>query len=387
MFDVDALLNPVSDGAPTGSDLRWVDGDPTFRSIEDNRVDEDPALVFEGEPKSANWRLVVATAEKALTETTKDLQLAVWLMEGLAALEGFRGIETGLILTHKLLDQFWDQLYPGFDPDSSDVNLATRAKPLSWLSSERGFIPAVKEVALANSNHTWKAYDRALMIEQAPAADQAELLADGGVSRAQWQAELQSIGQEGLTEIADSIRRCEEELAKLVSVCDERFGDDDSPHLTPLVDLFEEIREAVEPRTSSSSLEESAGEHGGALDAPAALAGGAPSGAIASRRDALQRLAAVAAYFRQTEPHSPMALLIDRAVRWGSMSFEQLFSEVVRNDSAQAQVWEILGVDPSNVDRVPLGQPPSSAPSDQNFPATTPSPDATPNDSNKNEDW
>jgi hypothetical protein len=38
-----------------------------------------------------------------------------------------------------------------------------------------------------------------------------------------------------------------------------------------------------------------------------------------SRADALRRLAAVAAYFRRTEPHSPVSYLVQRAVRWGEM--------------------------------------------------------------------
>ena len=41
-----------------------------------------------------------------------------------------------------------------------------------------------------------------------------------------------------------------------------------------------------------------------------------------SRADALHGLAAVAQYFRHTEPHSPLAYLIERAIRWGEMPLQ-----------------------------------------------------------------
>ena len=37
MIDVDSLLDPISEDSPAGVDLRWVDGDTTFHTIEDNR--------------------------------------------------------------------------------------------------------------------------------------------------------------------------------------------------------------------------------------------------------------------------------------------------------------------------------------------------------------
>ena len=55
-MDFAQLLEPLSEESPTGDNLRYVDGDSTFESIEDNRSEEDPALAIEGEGKTANWK-------------------------------------------------------------------------------------------------------------------------------------------------------------------------------------------------------------------------------------------------------------------------------------------------------------------------------------------
>ena len=63
-----------------------------------------------------------------------------------------------------------------------------------------------------------------------------------------------------------------------------------------------------------------------------------------SRADALRRLEAVAAYFRRTEPHSPVAYLVERAVRWGAMPLEEWLREIIKSDDVLGSVKEHLGI-------------------------------------------
>ena len=62
-----------------------------------------------------------------------------------------------------------------------------------------------------------------------------------------------------------------------------------------------------------------------------------------SRDDALRRLSEVSAFFRQTEPHSPIPYLIERAVCWGSLTLEQLLQELIKDSNTRDQVGELLG--------------------------------------------
>jgi type VI secretion system protein ImpA len=62
------------------------------------------------------------------------------------------------------------------------------------------------------------------------------------------------------------------------------------------------------------------------------------------RADAIRRLAAVAEYFRRAEPHSPIAYLVQRAVRWGEMPLEEWLRDVIHDDNVLGQLRETLGL-------------------------------------------
>jgi type VI secretion system protein ImpA len=69
-----------------------------------------------------------------------------------------------------------------------------------------------------------------------------------------------------------------------------------------------------------------------------------PSTGLHSREQALQQLREVAAFFRRTEPHSPVAYLADKAARWGEMPLHQWLQAVLKDPGALAHVDELLGV-------------------------------------------
>src|SRR5690606_19082333 len=60
---------------------------------------------------------------------TKDLRLAMWLTEALAMLEGFAGLDKGLLLCTRLCEAHWAALHPRAD----DGDLEERAGNIRWL--------------------------------------------------------------------------------------------------------------------------------------------------------------------------------------------------------------------------------------------------------------
>jgi type VI secretion system protein ImpA len=67
-------------------------------------------------------------------------------------------------------------------------------------------------------------------------------------------------------------------------------------------------------------------------------------GALQSREQALAQLRAVAAFFRRTEPHSPVAYLADKAALWGEQPLHVWLRGVVKDDAVCLQLEEMLGV-------------------------------------------
>ena len=66
------------------------------------------------------------------------------------------------------------------------------------------------------------------------------------------------------------------------------------------------------------------------------------SGPIQSRDEAVNQLREIARFFRDTEPHSPVSLLAERAARWAEMPLEQWLSTVIKDDVTLGHLRELL---------------------------------------------
>lgn len=357
MIDLEKLFSPLAGDSPTGVNLRDASDDATFATIDDLRREVDPALDDAG-GKAANWPAVARACQQALTNQTKDLQLAAWLCEAAGHTEGFGGVRAGFRLIRELLDRYWDTVHPRGGADG--VELPVRARWLLWLSSPKGLLPSLRAIGLLGEAHkreewlSWESWLEAQRLEETAAANQVryqEMLAAGAVSREKWNAALSVTPPARLREEREALRGCETELQALDELCEARFGSDDAPAFVDLRGLLSDIREWLDKRVGDGqetvTPEDTATASG---HAGVAARGPLASGAIATRQDALARLREVAEFFRRTEPHSPLSHLIERAVRWGGMSFEELLRDVVKSNDALAQVWETLGIRPPSSD-------------------------------------
>jgi type VI secretion system protein ImpA len=69
-----------------------------------------------------------------------------------------------------------------------------------------------------------------------------------------------------------------------------------------------------------------------------AEAGGAPfGGAVKSRQDVVRSLDAIAAFYRQAEPSSPIPLLLERAKRLVSKDFLEVLADIAPDALATAR--------------------------------------------------
>ena len=81
--------------------------------------------------------------------------------------------------------------------------------------------------------------------------------------------------------------------------------------------------------------------------AAAGTAGGAPAqGGIAGREQALRQLGEIAAWFKRTEPHSPLAYTLEEAVRRGRMGWPDLIEELLPDESTRHALLTSLGIKP-----------------------------------------
>ena len=110
MADVSALLHPIRPDAPAGDDLRNVDN--TIGEVKEHRRRDNPLMP---NPKEADYKSAANVAIAALSNRTKDLEIAAYLVESQTRLEGLSGLRDGLELLLGLVEQFWPHLYPGIE--------------------------------------------------------------------------------------------------------------------------------------------------------------------------------------------------------------------------------------------------------------------------------
>lgn len=347
MIDRERLLAPLPGAHPAGPNLRTIAGDATLKEIEELRREEDPAMDPNGRGKDADWTAVSRLCQKALTERSKDLQIAAHLTEALARTNGFAGVAEGFRVVRGLMERYWGELNPGVE--DGEVILAVRARWVSWLGSSREFLAAVKSIPITSGPgvpaRSWRNYEDSQRVDtagmQADKKPFQEMLAAGLIQGSDWKAAVAATPTDRLRTLVETINACEEEIRGLTALCDERFTEG-APNLVELSNLLGDCREFVSPRLAVAAEPEAVE---GVEEGPAK--GGTSRGAagpIASRDDAFRRLREAADYLRRTEPHSPVPYLVDRAVSWGEMPFRDVLKDVLKDEKAFKNILETLGM-------------------------------------------
>lgn len=347
-MDIASLLQPISPEHPCGQDLSFS---AEFDSIADKRREDDPTL-DQGEwkhaLKAADWPGVVALTTELLRTRTKDLRLAGWLVDATARIEGLPGLSDGLSLYTQLCEAFWDAIHPRIE----DGDPEQRVGNLSWLLAQ---LPELtRQVPLITGDgvrYALRDIEGAVARQQAIA--RGALDAAGADDDAVTPDDIRRVHlatpRAQLAAHVEAVRHAQTALARLQSIVDEHLGADGPGFIAArkaLDDLMHQAERLHRDAGSDASTPGDEAAHA-TLSPPGEMSARAPglAGPLKTRAQALEQLRAVAAFFRQTEPHSPVAYLADKAARWGEMPLHSWLRMVLKDPNALAHVEELLGVD------------------------------------------
>jgi type VI secretion system protein ImpA len=361
------LLNPISDASPCGEDLLFSSD---FDAIQHARRFDDPSLdqgEWVTEIKEADWSFVVERATELLHTRTKDLRLAVWLTEALGIEDGVKGLTQGYALLEGLFRGFWENVHPHSEGDDAEYRLGN----VAWLAGRTAeLLRAVPLTEGASSAFSMVDWDVAQHVAQAvrrnpehadditrgkpsveqieaskrstPVAFYAALLADLKAFNAALDAfETELVQRAG--DAAPSLRQAHDAYASVHGLA-ERFAREQGYSDAP-----PKARPAPEPALAPERVEPGFKTplHGEEIPVQTRIAPRPVMvDGIQSRAQAVDQLRAVAKYFRQTEPHSPVAYLADKAAEWADMPLHLWLASVVKDDGSLAHLRELLGVKP-----------------------------------------
>jgi type VI secretion system protein ImpA len=351
MSAVPSLLTPLSETQPCGVDLSFS---ADFDAIAEGRRYDDPTL-DQGEwvtsLKEADWAGVEKHCSSLLTTKSKDLRIAVWFAEASAKTRKFRGLGDGFQLISGLCDSFWDTVHPLADDGDQDVRVGN----LTWILARS--LQLVREMPLTEGRGT--AFSSADFDAARTRAAQAEKIAaaggkpDEGLKLATLEAARRKSSRKFFEELLADSQYCLDALRQMEQSVDARLGSD-GPGFSAAKDMLEQVmrtigRFAADIGISSpgtAPLEATAPEPEGG-EAPATAATTTRHGPIQNRAQALAQLRAVAEFFRETEPHSPVAYLAEKAAHWGDLPLHAWLKSVVKDGASMAHIEELLGLQAS----------------------------------------
>jgi type VI secretion system protein ImpA len=370
-MEFEQLLAPISDESPAGVDIReHPDYSGAFYELRDlrNSIRAQERKVIELEELYAlasEWKGVQEQCLSILSEQSKDVEVLAWLAEAAVRLNGFHGLANVLVLMDKMIQTYWGQLYPLPDEDGINATLF----PLTGLNGDNGegtlVMPVRMAPLLTNSDgDAFSAWDFIKSCDLAQIQDEAKrqkrINNDGVKSLDQWQQMMVGIDALKIQSVAKAIQSCAQAFASLDQFLADQCGFD-APPTSAIKNVLSVALEALnsvtlmeishlleEPPEEAAESEEP--EHSETIESDVRIEQ-MPSGPAkvanfraeayypSSREEALVMVSRLRAFFRDTEPHSPLSYQMERIERWGRMSLGDLMSELLDDDATRSQFF------------------------------------------------
>ena len=358
-IDVNELLAPIPGSDPAGSDASFSD---QFDRIREARRADDPLLAqgeWKSELKIADWREAQSLSEDILLRTSKDLQAAVWLVEAAISRHGLEGARDGFTLLSGLLDTYWDGLYPR----AEDGDLEERAGKLAWFATYGA--RALQAMRLNDDPQAaltlagWIDSREVDNLGRQNAEAYQTALDEGRINGETYDSRMLATPEPMLLERLVEVQATRDAFTRFSAMSDSKLGRD-APNLVSIDDALKKIQQIYARVATAKGIGGVAAvaEDGGVVQADGSgsaagvVTGGGGAldlggGSLASKEAALRALGEIAGFFRRTEPHSPVAYLLERAVTWANMPLEQFLAELIRDEGTLSSIRERVGLPPS----------------------------------------
>lgn len=355
--DLEAILAPIAGEHATGVDLR-EDAAPTsvYFRLRDARAgarDAERQAETQGgdEGLPALWQPVATLAIGALKETAKDLEVATWLTEALVRISGLRGLADGAAIIGGLVETYWETVFPLPDEDGMETRIAAVAG-LSGQGFDGTLLQPLRKTILfrrpdGSPFGLWQ-YEASVELSGIAETERRNQRIAAGIvpfedvekeariaGPAHWSAQ-RAIVTQALT-VWEAMGRQLDEKAGPVSPSGNRVRD--------VLQLMLDTCNRFAPELAADAAPEATPEAAGAATTGPAAVASAP-GVIASRDQALRQLGEIAGWFKRNEPNSPIAYTLDEAVRRGRMTWPELVTELIPDETARHALLTSLGIKP-----------------------------------------
>lgn len=334
-IDVEALLAPISDDAPCGQD---IEQEQAFIALE---------VAAAGKPERTSGKKTIPAeepkwpdvADKAidLLGQSKNLQVAVHLTRAATHIDGLAGAAAGLTLIYQLLETFWDDVYPLLD-EEDDNDPMIRMNALLPLNEHGLMLQDLESAPLVKVKALGEFSMRSIRLStgEVNPKDEEQKPDPTHIEAAFTGAEVDDLVAEN-----EAMESALDKAAGIEALLDDKVGSNNAPSFDKLRDELKLIKSTLGEHLSRRGVNVGGGEDDGPGAETTSI-----SGEIRSRQDAIQSMDRVSEFFRQTEPSSPVPLLMERAKRLVAKDFMEIMQDLAPDGVRQAKL--IGGLDDDN---------------------------------------
>jgi type VI secretion system protein ImpA len=330
------LLQPITPDQPCGENLEDTEllaSFDAYRLFGQSRPLDAAAEPNEKRipkpPESPEWVELRDKAREALGKS-KDLRLLAHLGTALLRTDGVPGFAATLNVASQWLELHWSETYPLVDEDA-----ILRRNALNCFGDPMAIVDGLRRLPLVSSRRhgTFTLRDIDIATHQLLPGD-----GDAQVDENQIDAAFGSMPFAALTQLHESVVSAVASLQKIDATMREAAGSDATPSFDLLTTQLARMSQVL--RAQLALHPDRAGATTSGVVSPVDSGAGdgvSVSGVVKSRQDAIRALDAVAAFFRQTEPSSPIPLLLERAKRLVSKDFLEVLADIAPEAVAQAR--------------------------------------------------
>jgi len=314
------LTRPLSADAPCGE------------SIEDTQLlsSFDAYRLFgQSTPldKDTDWREIKTKSLEAL-DVCKDFRLAGHLAAAALRVDSLPAFCSIIKAASHWLENQWDAVHPRLDDDA-----ILRKNALNSFADRMAIIDALRRSPLVTNPQLGSYCLRDIEIakgQYTPPESEPKVVAETEITAAFLAASV-----EELTALRGDIQGAIAALKIIEGKMRDVGGIESAPTfddlLSQLVKMDRILTEQIAPRLGEAASEGEAA----AADGP--TGGVIGVGSIKSRQDAIRALDAVAGFFRQNEPSSPIPMFIERAKRLVAKDFLEVLADIAPDALGQAK--------------------------------------------------
>ncbi len=318
------LDTPIQDDGPCGENLEET---PLMAAIDADQLFGQPVPLDPTLP----WPEIKARAVEALARS-KDFRLLTYLAAALLRTDGLLPFLDTLGVASRWLDAHWADVFPLIDEDAM-----VRRNALSGFADPHAVLDALRRAPLVSSRQHGRFSFRDLEMASGQAQPaEGEAVPDGRLI----DSAFASVPLDSLVAVQQGLAAGMAAIQEIDARMRSNGGSDAAPEVerlrTQLARMDAVVRKKLAARPDAAGLVEA-----GAAGEGDAVQGGGPGpaavGAIRNRQDAVRAMEAVADFFRQNEPSSPIPLLLERAARLVSKSFLDVLADMAPDAVAQAR--------------------------------------------------